>query len=1153
MRIASHRIGENFLRVWLALVAFVCLLAFSGQAQAARTINSLTLNGSSSVDVLPGDSITVQVNLRTTSGDWWQSTAMRIGSGSWVCFYSPSVKTNTTTTASFAITAPASVGTYDLEFRAYDDVNCNVGWYGYTSKTYSAAIVVSEPTVTSITRASGNPSAPNTSVSWTVVFNRAVSGVDASDFSLVPSAGISGASITSVSGSGTTWTVTANTGGASASGGTLGLNLVDDDSIVDASGRKLGGTGSGNGNFTGEVYAIEPGCVAPAGSPAGLTCVCDNFNRATLNPSPIFNSNWIVSRSGSDTTGKDPSIVNSGLMRLTDNTQNNAKAATVPGIFPAKGNYISVEFRHYAYAGNSADGIAVTLSDYAVPPVPGAYGGSLGYAQKTGIPGFAGGWIGVGIDEYGNYQNPTEGRVGGPGARPQSVAVRGSGSGTNNYRWLAGTTVSPRVDSPSPNTSAAPGYRYQVIVDARNDPTSTSVYVNRDTGSGYASLFSLPNVYASGTQVAVPDNWQISFTGSTGTNYNYHEIGSVRICASNISPPGGGTATGFNAIDEAYPQVLQNFQSGHIYMKVAGLPFMLSVAALDNNQIVTTYAATGNKNVTVKLVDNSDGVCVLDNNQANYCSTACQNKSAVAGGSQTLTFTQTDRGIKQSGNFTINQAYKNLAAIISDGTVTACSTDSFAVRPSGMTATTSANNTGTNGTPKFKAGTDAFSITVTANAGNYTGTPKINDADGVLSALAPATVAGKVSNVFPAAVNSVSTGSDFRYSEVGNFKLPGYAPTGEGDVRLRGIYDDDWTVVDGISTKNDCIARSFSNVKDASGKYGCSFGTVSDTTFGRFIPDHFTLLDGSTVTPACGTAPNAFSYMGQTFGKLSFSIEARNGGNGITKNYADTLATGVVSMVAENNNAGADLGARLDSIPAASWVAGAYTVNTDKATFSRAAAPDGAYDALQIGVKVTDPDGPLLDGRTMNAETTAACEATNTCDSKQIGETTRVRFGRLRLTNAYGSERLNLPIPMRAEYFNGTTFVTNTLDNCTAVAAENVAMPAYKGGVTGSNMTVAKNATAGGTFASGVGRLVLSPPNPKATTKGSVDVCVDLGADTPVTPARCVAATPLNLPWLKGRWTGGGYDDDPISRATFGVYKNSLGRGSEMIYFREMY
>src|SRR5581483_11473608 len=342
-------------------------------------------------------------------------------------------------------------------------------------------------------------------------------------------------------------------------------------------------------------------------------------------------SNWIVSKS--DSTAIVPYInATTGNLRLTENTGNNAKAAPVPGSFPAAGNYISVEFQHFAFGGNGADGIAVTLSDYSVTAVPGAFGGSLGYAQKTGAacptlpgtpcPGFAGGWIGVGIDEFGNYQNPTEGRIGGPGARVDSVGVRGSGSGVNGYNWIAGTnTLNPQIDNTG-SATPAPGYYYQVIVDARNDPASTTVTVNRDTGGGYAQLINIPNVYTAAnaqgfTQAPVPDNWQISFTGSTGGSTNVHEIGGLRICASTVAPPSGGTASGFNAIDEAYGTppsgpAVQSFLNGHLYMKVMGIPFKLNVAALNNNQILTTYAAGGNKNVTVKLVDNSDGGCIID-------------------------------------------------------------------------------------------------------------------------------------------------------------------------------------------------------------------------------------------------------------------------------------------------------------------------------------------------------------------------------------------------------------------------------------------------------------------------------------------------------------------------------------------------------------
>ena len=65
---------------------------------------------------------------------------------------------------------------------------------------------------------------------------------------------MTGATLTGVSGSGTTYTVTASTGMGN---GTLGLNLVYNDSIRDGSINPLGGPGACYGNFSGQVYTID--------------------------------------------------------------------------------------------------------------------------------------------------------------------------------------------------------------------------------------------------------------------------------------------------------------------------------------------------------------------------------------------------------------------------------------------------------------------------------------------------------------------------------------------------------------------------------------------------------------------------------------------------------------------------------------------------------------------------------------------------------------------------------------------------------------------------------------------------------------------------------------------------------------------------------
>ncbi len=110
------------------------------------------------------------------------------------------------------------------------------------------------PLVTSITRASPNPSSAEI-ILFTVTFSEEVVGVDASDFNLTSTGGINGASIVELAGVGSTYTVKINTGSGD---GTLRLDAIDNDSLVNAASIPLGGAGSGNGSYTaGEVYIID--------------------------------------------------------------------------------------------------------------------------------------------------------------------------------------------------------------------------------------------------------------------------------------------------------------------------------------------------------------------------------------------------------------------------------------------------------------------------------------------------------------------------------------------------------------------------------------------------------------------------------------------------------------------------------------------------------------------------------------------------------------------------------------------------------------------------------------------------------------------------------------------------------------------------------
>ncbi|MGN5076242.1 DUF6701 domain-containing protein [Aeromonas veronii] len=262
-----------------------------------------------------------------------------------------------------------------------------------------------------------------------------------------------------------------------------------------------------------------------------LTCFNDNFSSGSLS------SDWVVKTSSGSFT---PSIV-SGRLRLTQAVGNQSTSTTYQRLFPAANNLVTITFNHYAYGGNGADGMAVVLSDATVTPQPGAFGGPLGYGFKPGIPGFAGGWLGVGLDEFGNYSG--EGGTTNVGQRRQSVVIRGSGSGTAGYRYLRGTCnngasntntacLNPRVDG---NGSA--NHKYQLTIDSRVSGQSM-VKIERDTGSGYVTLIDSFNAQSQSGQTQVPSDFLLSLTGSTGGSTNIHELDNVQICALRSNPIG---------------------------------------------------------------------------------------------------------------------------------------------------------------------------------------------------------------------------------------------------------------------------------------------------------------------------------------------------------------------------------------------------------------------------------------------------------------------------------------------------------------------------------------------------------------------------------------------------------------------------------------
>ncbi|QFU24639.1 MSHA biogenesis protein MshQ [Shewanella eurypsychrophilus] len=263
-----------------------------------------------------------------------------------------------------------------------------------------------------------------------------------------------------------------------------------------------------------------------------LECFNDDFNRDDLG------DDWAIKTLGSSTS---PAIA-SQRMRITPARGNQATSSTYQRLFPAADNFVQVEFDYFAWSpqsGTGGDGVAIILSDASITPQPGSFGGALGYAQRNnGTAGFAGGWIGVGLDEYGNFSSPNEGKVDGPGFRAQSVAIRGSVN--SGYMYLAGTkaNLNPAIDVRGTNT-AEPNHRYRITVDS-TEVGQALVLVERDIkdGNGFQILIPEFDARSITEQGGVPEDFYLSITGSTGGANNNHEIDNFQVCALASDPVG---------------------------------------------------------------------------------------------------------------------------------------------------------------------------------------------------------------------------------------------------------------------------------------------------------------------------------------------------------------------------------------------------------------------------------------------------------------------------------------------------------------------------------------------------------------------------------------------------------------------------------------
>ncbi len=122
----------------MLLVSFLLPVIKSNVAKAdiSKTINTVLLNGSNSVTVSAGETITASINVTSYSGEGgdneWKSTKYKIGSNSSICINTPN-HANGTNTENLSIIAPSNIGSYDFKVWIYSHNDCTHDEVGPTT------------------------------------------------------------------------------------------------------------------------------------------------------------------------------------------------------------------------------------------------------------------------------------------------------------------------------------------------------------------------------------------------------------------------------------------------------------------------------------------------------------------------------------------------------------------------------------------------------------------------------------------------------------------------------------------------------------------------------------------------------------------------------------------------------------------------------------------------------------------------------------------------------------------------------------------------------------------------------------------------------------------------------------------------------------
>ncbi len=613
-----------------------------------------------------------------------------------------------------------------------------------------------------------------------------------------------------------------------------------------------------------------------------------------------------------------------------------------------------------------------------------------------------------------------------------------------------------------------------------------------------------------------------TFTGSTTLNFNHTiaetltlSVANATTTASNsiVCDNGGGTSCDMSFAAAGFLLALDNHQS------CTTPKLTIQAVRLSDSGLDCAPAYTGNQSVdfVFNYVAPNDGSNLPKLNGAEMLSGAApQNKivSFNSDGVAELNFNYQDAGqisIDVSDAAGVGLAASSVTAVVSPAKLMVTSSDTSVDCISGD-ATCSI----------FKVAGEEFNLNVTAACNDNTVTKNFE------------------MNNIPLEVTTVAP-------DVGNSVLLGVI-----NVNIEAVDDGSHTI------NNQTISEVgvFTITAIPNDYFGETIPAATSANIGRFIPAAFELestFDGSfQVSP---DAPS-FAYIGQKDGadgaikyllQPDFTIKAVNSDDVVTKNYAVnddsdatkdfmTLTVAQVSLepiTTDTTTKGVDdtlidLDAVISGSLAGDSSTGLITFTMDTSnhfTYQHIANAKVSPFTADIDIIVNslnDGEGAILSDT--NGVTTGVLKM----DPDGVG----VRFGRWYIENAYGPETSDLPLPMQIQYWNGSQFVTNDLEELTVYDGTDEAnyTKDNSGLSPAITITVVGVDGAGPSFSSGVGQLLLEKPTDGS--QGQIRLTYD------IVPA-----------WLQYDWDGdGNYDNNPSGVGAFGLFRGN----DRIIYQREV-